>query len=124
MTPSEIAQVIGDHLAAMTDCPEIVWPNVATIPASLPYLTFDIAGRRTDDPTLDGTAEVTTGRAVVVVVHRLNSYATSAETLAETVKTRFPRGTLGGLTIRQAQVLDGYPTDTDWRVPVVIDWIA
>lgn len=124
MTASEIAQAIGEHLAAMDDCPEIVWPNRTTVPASLPYLTFNMAGRRTDDPTLDGSSETVTGRAIVVVVHRLNAYATAAEALAEAVKGRFPRGALGDLFIRQAQVLDGYRTDTDWRVPVVIDWIA
>lgn len=124
MTAAEITQTIGQHLAAMADCPEIVWPNRVTVPASLPFLTFDMAGRRTSDETLDGTAEITTGRAVVVVVHRLNAYASAAEDLAEAVKARFPRGSIGGLTIKQAQVLDGYRTDTDYRVPVAIDWIA
>lgn len=124
MTAAEITQAIGQHLAAMTDCPEIVWPNRTTVPAALPYLTFDMAGRRTDDLTLAGGCETVTGRAIVVVVHRINAYASAAEDLAETVKARFPRGQLGGLTIRQAQVLDGYRTDTDYRVPVTVDWIA
>ena len=124
MTAAEITQAIGQHLAAMTDCPEIVWPNRITVPASLPYLTFGMAGRRTEDQTLAGGCETVTGRAVIVVVHRLNAYASAAEGLAEAVKARFPRGDLGGLTIRQAQVLDGYRTDTDYRVPVAVDWIA
>lgn len=123
MTITEIMETLGAHLAAMAGCPELVWPNKTTIPA-LPYATVALTGLNTTDQTLAGSSEVTTGRLVVVAVYPLNSYATLAQEMAETIKARFPRGPLGALTIRQAQVLDGYPTDTDFRVPVAIDWIA
>jgi hypothetical protein len=126
MTPSQILNAIGQHLLTMTDCPPVVWPNKqpATLPA-LPYLTVQMAARRTFDPTLDGSSETSTGKAVIVVVHDLNEYSTQADDLAALVKAHFPKGRLtDDLTIRQSQVLDGYPTDTDWRVPVNVDWVA
>jgi len=126
MTPSQVLNALGQHLMTLTNCPPVVWPNKqpATLPAR-PYLVVQRAARRTFDPTIDGSSETSTGRAVIVVVHDLNAYSTQADDLAALVKGHFPKGALtSDLTISLSHVLDGYPTDTDWRVPVAIDWIA
>lgn len=126
MTPSQVLNALGQHLVAMPGCPPVIWPNKkpATLPER-PYLVVQVAGRRTFDPTLNGSSETSTGRAVIVVVHDLNAYSTQADDLAQGVKAHFPKGRLtGDLTVSLSQVLGAYATDTDWRVPVEIDWIA
>lgn len=123
MTPAQVLNMLGQHLLTMPDCPATGWPNKQLQPLpEPPYLLVQMASRRTFDPTLTGTSEVSTGRAVVMVVHQKNAYSTQADDLAETVKKHFRKGPLGDLTVRLSQVLGGYPTDTDWRVPVAIDW--
>ena len=129
MTPAKALDLIGQRLFSMYEVPEIVWPNTTRVPVALPYLTFQVASRGSLDLALAGGAEQLSGRVVVIVVAELNTYGKVADKLAQEIKERFPRGPLpaqtdGVLTIVQSQVLSGYPTDTDWRVPVEIDWRA
>ncbi|VDS08873.1 hypothetical protein PARHAE_02058 [Paracoccus haematequi] len=123
MTPSGIQNAIGQHLLAAF--PRIVWPNRTTPLPARPYLVMQNAARSDTDRALAGGKGYSEGRQIVVVVADLNAFATSADDLAATIRARFPRALrLGRLTIVRSQVLPGYTTDTDYRVPVSIDWIA
>jgi hypothetical protein len=123
MTPAQILNTIGQHLITLPDCPPTGWPNKKLDPLpEPPYLLIQMASRKTVDPTLTGTSESSSGRLIVLIVHEKDIYSTQADNLAEAVKQHFRKGVLGGLTIKLSQVLGGYPTDTDWRVPVAVDW--
>lgn len=125
MTPAEILSALGQRLAGMTDCPQIVWDNRTTVPTALPYLTASVVRGVTTDRGLNGGAEASDGTFVVVVVAEKNKFTTAADILAAAIKARFPMGTrvAAGLTITgPGHVSTGYPTDTDWRVPVIIPW--
>ncbi|PWE26726.1 hypothetical protein C4N9_20930 [Pararhodobacter marinus] len=129
MTPNEAFTIIAARLRAMPDCPPVVWPNTNFEPV-LPRLIFQQPVRGANDPTLGGGYKVRTGRAVVIVATALvDDFGDAADTLATQIEALFPTGPLptqpaGVLTIVQSQVLGGYQTDTDWRVPVQIDWRA
>lgn len=125
MTPAEILNALGQRLAGMTDCPQIVWENKSTVPASLPYLTAAVVPGVTADRSLSGGAEWSDGTFVVVVVSELNKFTTAANILAANIKARFPYGlrpTAGLIIPAPPRVVKGYPTDADWRVPVQIPW--
>ncbi|MGR1582445.1 phage tail terminator-like protein [Thalassobius sp. S69A] len=123
MTPAQILNALAQHLLTLPDCPPVGWPNKKLSPLpEPPYLLLQMASRRTIDPTLTGTCETSSGRVVVLVVHKKDAYSFQADELAEAVKQHFRKGPLGDLTIKLSQVLGGYPTDTDWRVPVAVGW--
>lgn len=125
MTPDAILNALGQRLAALTSCPPIVWPNKVTTPPARPYLTVQMAARDDIDPTIAGGDGYSEGRMVVVVVSDPDAYTTAADQLAARIKAHFPKALrTGGVTIRSSSVKGGYPTDTDWRIPVLIDWIA
>lgn len=125
MTPDAIQTAIGQRLAAMPDCPTVVWPKKTTPPPARPYLVMQIASRSDDDPTLAGDTPVSEGRAVIVCVADLGGFTTAADALAGRVRDHFlGQRRIGGVTVLRAQALAGYPTDTDWRVPVAVNWRA
>lgn len=125
MTPDAIFSAIGQRLAAMPDCPPVIWPNKDSAPPARPYLTAQIAARDDLDPALAGGAGYSEGRFVVTVVSDLGRLTTAPDQLAALIKAQFPKALrTSGVTIRAASVKSGYPTATDWRVPVVIDWMA
>lgn len=125
MTPDAVQDALGKHLVLGTG-KKVVVPNKAatTLPA-MPYLVMQNAARDDIDNALAGGKGYSQGRQVVVVVALLNDFTTDADRLAATVKGLFPKGKrLGNVTIRNSSIQSGYPTDRDWRVPVIIDWIA
>ena len=122
MIPSDIKNTIGQHLSAGIARP-IVWQDKATTLPPRPYLVMQNGDQSDINNTLAGEKRSTEGREVVVVVADLNAFATPAVDLAAAVKARFPKGLrLGGVTIARSQVLPGYLTDTDWRIPVEVSW--
>lgn len=123
MTPSKIQNVLGQHLVGLGK--PVIFPNKnAPLPAR-PYLVMQNRSRNDIDRALAGGKGYTEGSQTVVVVSELNAFATAADDLAYTVKARFPKALrLGGVTIRGSSVQGGYTTETDYRVPVIIDWIA
>ena len=122
MKPSAVQGAIGQHLVGLGK--PVVWPNKGAAPTR-PYLVMQNRSRNDFDRALAGGKGYSEGSQAVVVVSDLNAFATAAEDLAWLVKEHFPKALrLGGVTIRGASVQGGYPTDTDYRVPVIIDWIA
>lgn len=126
MTPSQVLNALGQHLLTMVDCPPVIWPNKKPVNLpDLPYVVVQMTAPKTFDPTLNGSSETSLGRAVFVLVHDLNAYSTQADALAYAIKSHFKKGRLtDDLTIKMSQVLGGYPTASDWRVPVAVDWIS
>ncbi|WP_158247946.1 hypothetical protein [Paracoccus sp. SY] len=123
MKPSAVQNRIGQHLVGLGK--SVVFPNKSgPIPAK-PYLVMQNRSRTDVDGALAGGKGYSEGSQAVVVVGELNAFATAADDLAYAVKERFPKALrLGGVTIRGASVQGGYTTETDYRVPVIIDWIA
>ena len=124
MKPSEVITALGKHLGGMPDCPKIVRPNRTQEPLpEKPYLTFQMGRRGYFDPTLDGSCGNSSGSLMIVVVWEKNAYTSKADDMAEDIRERFNKATqVGGVTISASSVLKGFATDTDWRVPVSIDW--
>lgn len=123
MTPDDIEKAIGRHLVTLGKT--IVVPNKTTGVPALPYFVLQERSRADFDPALAGGTEYSEGSHVVVVVSRKDEFSTPAKVLAWQVKQHFPKALrLGRLTIARSQVLGGYGTDTDYRVPVQLDWIA
>ena len=123
MTPAQVQNALGQHLVTLGKT--IVFPNKTTPPPALPYLVMQATARNDIDRSLAGGAGYSEGRQFIVVVHHKDQFATAADALAYQVKQLFPKALrLGKLTIVRSQVLGGYVTDTDYRVPVQIDWIA
>jgi hypothetical protein len=120
--PSDIKNAIGQHLSAGIARP-IVWQDKATTLPPRPYLVMQNGNQSDISNTLNGEKRSTEGRVVIIIVGDLNAFATPAVDLAAAVKARFPKALrLGGVTIARSQVLPGYPTDTDWRIPVEVSW--
>jgi hypothetical protein len=129
MTPAEAFSILAARLLTMTDCPPVAWPNAKFSPV-LPRLIFQQPIRAANDPTLAGGHKTRTGRAIIVVATALeDDFGEAGEAIASRIEDLFPTGPLpehaaGVLTVVQSQILGGYQTDTDWRIPVQIDWRA
>ncbi len=124
MKPSEILNALGQHLTGMPDCPPVIWPNKKQDPLpAKPYLVLQMASRRRVDPTLNGTSGNWVGTLSITVVWEKNTYSTQPDDLAENIRARFEKAVnAGGVRIFHSEALVGFPTDTDFRVPVSIDW--
>ena len=127
MTQAEILQAIGQRLQGMANCPPIVWPNkVATLPR--PYLVVQIIRGGASDPTLAGAGNLLlTGQFMVTVVADLNAFSTAADALADQIAARFPKGLRPAPRVvitAPAEILNGYPDEVSWRVPVRVRYLA
>lgn len=126
---TDIETAFGQQLATMTGALPIVWPNKAT-EAAKPYFDVQHVPTSNDSPALSGGGEVQRGYFVVTVVTASNSFATSANTNAEAVKARFPKGltlSAGSRKMRvwrPAQMLAAFADEVDWRQPVRIDYLV
>jgi hypothetical protein len=126
---NEIETAFGQHLATMTGALPIAWPNKAT-EASKPYFDVQHVPVSNDSPALSGGGEVQRGYFVVTVVTPSNSFSSAANSNADAVKARFPKG----LTLdansrkmrvwRPAQMLAAFADEADWRQPVRIDYLV
>jgi hypothetical protein len=129
MTPQEIETAMGQRLATISPEPRISWPNKDATPA-LPYLAFKHIPVSVEDETLDNTGRRQVGLVLVTVVAQRDSFTTGANTLAQAVADRFPRGLRlpvagkGAILIRRwPEVVDGFHDRTgDWNVPVRISF--
>lgn len=126
---TDIETAFGQHLATMAGALPIVWPNKAT-EAGKPYFDVQHVPTSNDSPALSGGGEVQRGYFIVTVVTQSNAFSSSANTNAEAIKTRFPKG----LTLnagsrkmrvwRPAQMLAAFADEVDWRQPVRVDYLV
>jgi hypothetical protein len=126
---ADIANALGQRLAAAPSLGTIAWPNDGTTPTA-PYLVFDHVPVSRVDRTLAGGGEIAEGYVMIGVVAALNEFATPANVIADAIAARFPYAlrlsfTGGTIVITQPPViLRGYPDDANWRVPVRINYRA
>jgi hypothetical protein len=130
MNEADIANAIGQRLAASPLIGTIVFENKDATPAR-PYLQFEIVRVNRRDPTINATAPISRGFALVTIVAEVDKFATSATQIADTVSARFPKGLRlnvsgGGVVviIEPPSVLQGFRDGPDWRVPVRIEYEA
>lgn len=132
MITKEIPQVFKDALKGMTTDLTFYWPNVDTGEPSLPYVEFvrEVNGR--ESRTLGGEVKTERGSINLIVVSELNGSGgenTGAD-FGDDLADLFPRGTSYSITggyvevTGEPEVRQGYPTNSDWRTPVVIPYTA
>lgn len=130
MNEADIANAIGQRLAASPSLGTIVWENKDATPAR-PYLQFEVVRVNRRELTLSAGAPVSRGYVLVTIVADIDKFATSATQKADDVAARFPFGQRldisgGGqiVVISPPSVLQGFRDGPDWRVPVRIDYEA
>ena len=134
MNEADIENAIGKHLSDAALGYDIAWPNrdVAAGQAR-PYLVFQMVRTGRTSPVLKGGAAkvYSDGFAMISVVAQTDKFATAANRIADTVAALVPAGqqiavTGGGtMTIsKPAEILQGYPDDVNWRVPVRVTYRA
>jgi hypothetical protein len=130
MNEVAIANAIGQRLAAAPSLGTIVWENKDATPAR-PYLQFELVRVNRRNLTIESSAPVSRGFAVVTIVADVDKFATSATQIADSVAARFPFGLRlpisgGGVVviIQPPSILQGFRDGPDWRVPVRIEYEA
>ena len=128
MNTTEIREVFEAQLELSEGLPALIWPNT-NAPAGLKTkveLTFVGSRRRMAGLNL----REHTGSLTAIVCFPLGQGEDPAVAVAETLADAFPagfRGAAGGTQLEVTEtptVQDGYPTDTNWRVPVTIPYRA
>jgi hypothetical protein len=90
MTDNDIENAIGQHLAAMTNCPPIAFPDKDFTPNG-PYIEMrHVPGERFDD-TIDAIGAIQTGIILLTAVTPAGGFATAANTIAGAIAARFPK---------------------------------
>jgi hypothetical protein len=126
---TDIETAFGQRLNTMAGVLPVVWPNKTSEPAK-PYFSVQHVPTSNESPALSGGGEVQRGYFIVTVVTASNSFSTSANTNAEAIKARFPKGltlSAGSRKMRiwrPAQMLPGFADDADWRQPVRVDYLV
>lgn len=129
MTLNDIETAIGKHLADMTDCPPIAWPNKDFTPAGT-YLEFRHAPNERRDDTISGGYAYQIGIALVTVVTARDGFTTEANTIAQKVADRFTKAlrlTAGSgdvLINAPASLGTGFVDGVYWRQPITISYLT
>ena len=135
MNTKDIRNALKAHLAtaALPSGTAEAWPNVGASSEDVPR--FD-ASFSSVTQTLANTGaveeeiEVEIGNFNVVVIVAHGGGEDEALDIADIVSLRFGKGTDltvagGSLTVTgRPDIRGGYPTDTDYRVPVIIPYLA
>ena len=127
MTLAEIEDAVGQHLAAMPQCPPIAWPD-QSIEAPRPVIEFRHIPASVTDETLAGERAIWRGQFLLTVMTRRGGLAKDARAIAANIAARFPQALRlsagdGVVLIRKpAEPRAGFPDGSDWRLPVVIDY--
>lgn len=129
--PDKILQAFYDRLKQIDVEIEVALPNNQISPQQLPYLAVAVANRATEDRSLTGDMEHSTGTMVITVVSALNAFSSQADNLAVQIKDLFPRLWTaqidGGGEVKvmaPPDIIAGYADEVNWRVPVRIRWMA
>lgn len=131
ISSAAIANALGQRLATLTPALLIGWPN-RDVPAATPhpFLIFDHVPVSRNDDTLKGGGVIATGFVQVTVMAEIGKFATDATEIADSIAALFPYTlrltvTGGTITINQPpEVMQGYPDDPHWRIPVRIPYSA
>lgn len=129
MNEVDIANALGQRLAASPSLGTIVWENKDASPAR-PYLNFEIVRVARRGQALASDVPISRGYVMVTVVADVDEFATSATQLADSVAARFEYGLRLSITggtvviISPPTILQGFRDGPDWRVPVRIDYEA
>jgi len=130
MTFAEIENALGQRLSGMSGVPAIAWPNRKFTPGADPYLEFRHTPNGSFNPDTAGGVPYHIGLVLVTVVAPAGNFTTSANTLAQAVADRFPKGLR--LTAGSGKVLINAPSSLAspfqdgayWRQPVRISYIT
>lgn len=107
----------------------IAWPN-QNAPGSKPYVVFGMVRVNRRDDTLDGVQTISRGQLLLTVVTGEGISTRTANEKADQIAALFPKGrripVTGGeiIFIKPADILEGFPQDGDWRMPVRADYEA
>lgn len=130
MKEADISQVLGQRLAAMTNCPTIVWENKDATPVR-PYLAVQMVRVSRRSPGLNGGGVISKGFMQVTIVADVDEWAFPAERLAQDISDRFPKAlrlpgpSNGKVTIMEsADIKTGFRDGSDWRLSVQINYWA
>lgn len=123
-----IEKAIGQHLAGMTDCPPIAWPNKDFTPNGT-YIEFRHAPNERIDNTIDAIGAYQRGLFLLTVVTAQDKFTTPANAIAKDIMARFPKGLrLDAGEDGTVLVYDppspgtGFPEGAYWRQPITIPY--
>ncbi|MAH32273.1 MAG: hypothetical protein CMG78_09585 [Marinobacter sp.] len=130
MTFNDIEEAVGQRLEGMANVPAIAWPNRAFKPDSTAYLEFRHSPGDRVDPVLAGGDPRQTGIFLITVVAPPGKFSGAANTLAQAVADRFPKGLR--LTAGSGKVVINAPSSLAtpfqgggyWRQPVRVFYIT
>lgn len=130
MNTKDIRNALKSRLAGGSIGPGGAWPNVEYTGAR-PYFDTSFTGLVREGGTLKGNEiDAETGQFTAVVVVDQGGGEDGALDYADAVAALFPEGqritiTGGEIVIRRpADIRGGFPTETDYRVPVAIFYRA
>ena len=130
MNTKDIRNALKSRLAGGSIGPSGAWPNIEYTGA-LPFFDTSFAGIVREGGTLKGNEILSeTGQFNAVVVVDQGGGEDDALDYADAVHALFPEGqritiTGGEIVIRRpAEVRGGYPTNADYRVPIVVSYRA
>lgn len=107
----------------------ISWPN-QDHPGDKPHIVIEIVRVNRRDETLNGENPISLGRLIATVVVAKGTSTKVANEKADAISDLFPMArripVAGGeiVILKPADVMDGYPEDAEWRVPVRISYEA
>lgn len=129
MSETAVEKALKARVATNSTGLSIAWPNQAH-PGTKPFLAVDIVRIARTDPTIAGGKTISQGRLVLNVVVDINTSTATANGHADTLANLFPfplRIPFAGGHIqisKPADIREGYRTDGEWRVPVLVDYRA
>ncbi|MCF6371050.1 phage tail terminator-like protein [Rhizobium halophilum] len=107
----------------------VAWPN-QNAPGAKPYIVFGIVRVNRRDDTHEGVMTISRGQLLLTVVMGEGISTKTANEKADQIAALFPTGrrlpVMGGqiVILKPADILEGFPQDGDWRVPVRVDYEA
>jgi hypothetical protein len=129
MTEKEIADALGQRLAALIGVPFIVWDNKSANPTP-PYLRAEIVRVSKTNPNVANGRPRFRGMMMVAVLTPLDEFTTPGLTIAQSICEQFAYGLRlaagdGSVVISQEpEILTGYRDGQLWRTPVRVPYEA
>lgn len=129
MSETAVEAALEARVATNSTGLSIAWPN-QDHPGTKPFLAVDIVRIARTDPTIKGGHTISQGRLVMTVVVPINTSTAVANGHADTLAALFPfasslwTGTTRIDITKPADIREGYRTDGEWRVPVLVDYRA
>lgn len=127
MNETDIANAITARLDTLSH--SIAWEN-RDADLTVPYIACQMVRVGKTDPALAGGAAVHQGYAIATVVTQKGAFTTEATNISAEVEALFTKGLrlsiTGGTVVitKPAEALTGYQDQSDYRLPVRIDYRA